>query len=40
MVRIIANVNKLKNFLNWKPKFNNLKKMVKSSAEWEKKSSN
>jgi len=40
MVKIIANVNKLKNFLNLKPKFNNLKKMVKSSAEWEKKLSN
>ena len=36
IVEIIANVDKLKRFLTWKPKFNNLRKMVKSSIDWEK----
>jgi len=38
--QIIANNNKLKKFLNWKPKYNNLSTMVKSSIKWEKKISN
>ena len=36
-VEIVANVNKLREFIKWKPKFSNLSKMVKSSIEWEKK---
>ena len=36
MVEIIANVSKLKKFIKWKPKFFNLKKIVKSSIAWEK----
>ena len=35
-IEIFANVNKLKKFLTWKPKFYNLTKMVKSSIDWEK----
>jgi len=37
IVEMVANIDKLKSFLNWKPKYNNLRKMVKSSIEWEKK---
>ena len=33
---ISLNIN-LKKFINWKPKFNNLKIMVKSSLKWERK---
>ena len=36
IVEIVANVDKLKRFLTWKPKFNNLIKIVKSSIDWEK----
>ena len=36
LVKIIASNNNLNKFINWKPKFNNLKKMVKSSLKWEK----
>ena len=36
IVEIVANVDKLRRFLTWKPKFNNLRKMVKSSIDWEK----
>ena len=35
--QIIADNSKLKKYLNWKPKFNNLTLMVKSSIKWEKK---
>ena len=28
---MVANANKLRRFLTWRPKFNNLRKMVKSS---------
>ena len=31
-----SNNNKLKKLIKWKPKFNNLKLMVKSSLVWEK----
>ena len=34
--QIISNPNKLKKFLRWKPKFNNLPLMVKSCIQWEK----
>jgi len=37
IVEIVANIDKLRRFLTWKPKFNNLRKMVKSSIDWEKK---
>ena len=36
----IANPNKLKKFIRWKPKFNNLLYAVKSSLKWYKKMSN
>jgi len=37
MVKITANNNNLKKFINWKPKFNKLSLMVKSCLLWEKK---
>ena len=37
LAKIIALNKNLKNFINWKPKFNNLKLMVRSSLSWEKK---
>ena len=36
LVKIIASNNKLKNFIKWKPKFNNLNTIVKSCINWEK----
>tara|TARA_B100000795_G_scaffold50114_1_gene32900 strand:- start:404 stop:1381 length:978 start_codon:yes stop_codon:yes gene_type:complete len=33
----IANVEKFKNFFHWKPKYNDLKFILKTSYEWEKK---
>jgi len=36
LVKIIASNNKLKKFIRWKPKFNNLNKIVKSCINWEK----
>ena len=36
MVKVIANTKKLKKILNWKPKYYNLNKIVKSSINWEK----
>ena len=36
LVKIIASNNKLKRFINWKPKFNNLNIIVKSCINWEK----
>ncbi len=36
LIKIIASNNNLKKFINWRPKFNSLKKMVKSSLKWEK----
>ncbi len=35
--QIIANNSKLKKLIKWKPRFNNLSNMVKSSVRWEKK---
>ena len=32
-----ANVKKIKNILKWKPKYNNIDKIIKSSIKWEKK---
>ena len=37
LIEIIASNKNLKKFLNWKPKFNNLGKIVKSCIVWEKK---
>ena len=37
LIKIIAVNNNLKKFINWKPKFNNLGKIVKSCIVWEKK---
>ena len=36
LVKIIASNNKLMGFIRWKPKFNNLRKIVKSCLIWEK----
>ena len=32
----ISNIKKLKNNLKWKPKYNNIYSILKSSYEWEK----
>ena len=37
---IIANSEKFNKFFNWKPKFNNIKYIVKSCIDWEKKLNN
>ena len=37
IVSSIANSNKLKNFIKWKPKYNNLNLIIKSCLAWEKK---
>jgi len=37
LIKIIASNNNLKKFIKWKPKFNNLGKIVKSCISWEKK---
>ena len=34
---IVANTSKFNNFFLWKPKFNNLKYILKTAYEWEKK---
>ena len=36
LAKIIASNNKLKKFIKWKPKFNNLNTIVKSCINWEK----
>ena len=36
MAKITANSSKLKKFISWKPKYNNLNKIVKSCLNWEK----
>jgi UDP-glucose 4-epimerase len=36
LVKIIASNNKLIKFIKWKPKFNNLSKIVKSCIIWER----
>ena len=36
LVKVIALNNKLKRFIKWKPKYNKLNVMVKSSLKWEK----
>jgi len=37
IVSSIANSNKLKNFIKWKPKYNDLNLIIKSCLDWEKK---
>ena len=37
IVESVANVIKLKKYLKWRPKFFNLKRMIKNSIDWEKK---
>ena len=37
LIKIIASNNKLKNFVKWRPKFDNLSKIVKSCIIWERK---
>jgi len=37
MIKIIADISKLKKILKWKPKYNKLDEMVKSSLDWENK---
>ena len=34
---VVANPEKFNNFFAWKPKFNNLKYILKTAYEWEKK---
>ena len=35
--KLIANVDKLHQHINWKPKFDDLKLIIKTAVEWEKK---
>ena len=35
--KLISNVNKLHHHINWKPKFDDLKLIIKTAVEWEKK---
>ncbi len=37
MIKVISNNSKLKKFIKWKPKFDNLNKIVKSCIMWERK---
>ena len=37
MSKIIADTTKLRKSIKWKPKYNNLSKIVKSCINWEKK---
>ena len=37
MAKIISDSSKLKRFIKWKPKFNNLDTIVKSCIDWENK---
>tara|TARA_B100001287_G_C22669306_1_gene524471 strand:- start:970 stop:1950 length:981 start_codon:yes stop_codon:yes gene_type:complete len=34
--KLVANNNKINNFIDWKPKYNNLEKIIMSSVKWEK----
>ena len=34
---IVSNPSKFNQFFSWKPKFNNLKYILKTAYEWEKK---
>lgn len=37
IIEMVSNTKKLKKFMKWKPRFFKLRKMVKSSIDWEKK---
>ena len=37
---IIANPEKFNKFFGWKPKFNNIKYILKTAVDWEKKLNN
>ena len=37
IAKLIANVSKFNKFFKWKPKYNSIDKIVKSSIAWEKK---
>jgi len=37
VAQVYAKVNNLKKILNWKPQYNNIEKILKSSIKWEKK---
>ena len=32
---LVANAKKFEDYFNWKPKFNNLNKIIQSSLKWE-----
>lgn len=38
--KVVANTNKLNKYFSWKPKYKNLKLILKSSLDWEKKMKN
>jgi UDP-glucose 4-epimerase len=40
IIESVANVNKLKTYLKWKPKFSNLSKIIRNSIDWEKRLKN
>ena len=35
--KLISNVDKLHQYINWKPKFDDLKLIIKTAVDWEKK---
>ena len=37
VAQIYSNTKKIEKYLNWKPKFNNIKKILTSAINWEKK---
>ena len=37
MVKVISDSSKLEKFINWKPRYNSLKKIVQTSLKWENK---
>ena len=37
VAEVYSDVKEIKKLLNWKPKFNNLKKIIISAINWEKK---
>jgi UDP-glucose 4-epimerase len=37
VAQVFANISKIKKVLKWKPKYNNINKIIKSAIDWEKK---
>ena len=35
--KLVADVNKINKYIKWQPRYNNLKKIIESSINWEKK---